>query len=259
MTTIAARLPLTRRGPFASAAHAMVVIGLAPAIAHMLDPWSLDNVLTALPFVAAAAVLALAYPSLPRPLAAWLALVAGALAVADGGIHVAHARAAGGPDGSDVMGFLTGLGGIAMLAAATSFVLRPHSRRRWLYRLGAVAVVPPTLLFAIMPLFAALYLTHKPGVQVAAADLQVAHQDVVVHAGDGVELPAWYVPSRNGRAVIVLHGSGGNRGGSAKSRIELLARHGYGVLAYDARRGDGLGWTWYSDLYGAIAYIVQDG
>jgi uncharacterized protein len=40
------------------------------------------------------------------------------------------------------------------------------------------------------------------------------------------------VPSRNGAAVLLSHGSGGSRG-RVTAHIRMLARHGYGVLALD--------------------------
>ena len=59
---------------------------------------------------------------------------------------------------------------------------------------------------------------------------------VSIHAADGVELRAWYsVPVHdNGRAVILLHGIGDNRGGVAGYGQEFLA-HGYRVLLPDSR------------------------
>ena len=41
-------------------------------------------------------------------------------------------------------------------------------------------------------------------------------------------LAAWDVPSRNRGAVVLIHGSSGNRARVA-DRAELLARHGYGT------------------------------
>ena len=49
---------------------------------------------------------------------------------------------------------------------------------------------------------------------------------------DGRKLSAWYVPSRNGAAVLLSHGSGGSRG-RIPAHVRMLARHGYGVLALD--------------------------
>ena len=48
----------------------------------------------------------------------------------------------------------------------------------------------------------------------------------------GRDLSAWWVPSRNGAAVLVMHGSGGSRERVVR-HIRMLARHGYGVLALD--------------------------
>src|ERR1043166_5681906 len=61
-------------------------------------------------------------------------------------------------------------------------------------------------------------------------------EPVSIHAADGVELRAWYSkPSQeNGRAVILLHGIGDNRGGVAGYGLEFLA-HGYRVLLPDSR------------------------
>jgi pimeloyl-ACP methyl ester carboxylesterase len=47
-----------------------------------------------------------------------------------------------------------------------------------------------------------------------------------------LRLQGWYVPSRNGAAVAVMHGTGSNRLGVA-GHARMLARHGYGVLIFD--------------------------
>jgi hypothetical protein len=43
----------------------------------------------------------------------------------------------------------------------------------------------------------------------------------------------WYRPSRNGAAVLLVHGGGGDRSGPLR-HARMLARHGDGVLLYDA-------------------------
>ena len=61
------------------------------------------------------------------------------------------------------------------------------------------------------------------------------YREVSFKARDGVKLSGWYRPTRNGATVIALpHGGGGHRGG-ALAHARMLARHGYGVLLYDAR------------------------
>ncbi len=63
--------------------------------------------------------------------------------------------------------------------------------------------------------------------------LGVAHEDVAFTTSDGLELEGWYIPSRNGAAVISLPGRNG-----PQRQARMLARHGYGVLLFD-RRGEG--------------------
>jgi uncharacterized protein len=97
-----------------------------------------------------------------------------------------------------------------------------------------------------------------------------AIDDAFVHRGPGLG-PGQHalagaistVPSRNGAAVLVVHGGGGDRAG-AVAHAEMLARHGYGVLVYDARgRGEsegspnGFGWDWRKDVEGALALLKR--
>jgi uncharacterized protein len=92
---------------------------------------------------------------------------------------------------------------------------------------------------------------------VPAADLRTGHEDVSFTTSDGLELDGWYVPSRNGAAVIAFPG---RKGPQRPARI--LARNGYGVLLFD-RRGEGdsegepnaWGWNGDKDLRAAIAFL----
>ncbi len=61
-------------------------------------------------------------------------------------------------------------------------------------------------------------------------------QPVTIHAADGIELCAWYsVPKHeNGKAVILLHGIGDNRGGVAGYGQGFLDQ-GYRILLPDSR------------------------
>lgn len=76
-----------------------------------------------------------------------------------------------------------------------------------------------------------------------------------------MRLPGWYEPSHNRAAVVLVHGGGSDRTGTL-AQAEVLARHGYGVLLYDARgRGNsdraqnGFGWGWPRDLSGALRFL----
>ncbi len=66
------------------------------------------------------------------------------------------------------------------------------------------------------------------------ADYQMAYEDLELKTQDGLRLAAWYVPSHNRAAVILIHGYKSNRANMLK-RAQMLAGHGYGVLLVDLR------------------------
>lgn len=88
---------------------------------------------------------------------------------------------------------------------------------------------------------------------------------VTLSTEDGVNLEAWYSPPSNGAAVIVTHGAGNSRE-EVRRYIDLLARHGYGVLALDLRghgasagRINRLGWQGTLDTGAAVRFLqTQD-
>jgi pimeloyl-ACP methyl ester carboxylesterase len=80
-----------------------------------------------------------------------------------------------------------------------------------------------------------------------------------------VRLSGWWAPGRNGAAVVVVHGGGGDREG-AIAHARMLSRAGYGVLLYDARgRGrsggheNAFGWRWHRDVRGAVDFLDRRG
>jgi hypothetical protein len=138
--------------------------------------------------------------------------------------------------------------------------------RRRRYAVGGQAPFSPCLRccpYVVTPVGVALWQTQKPRQRVDATALKVPHQEVTLHTSDGLALAGWYVPSHNRAAVLVVHGGGGSREGVA-AHAAMLARHGYGVLLYDARgrgesegRADGYGWTWGKDVAAALAYLER--
>lgn len=60
----------------------------------------------------------------------------------------------------------------------------------------------------------------------------VPYQDVDLLTADGVRLATWYTPPRKSAIILLAHGYGDNR---PEWVYEMLARKGYGVLAWDAR------------------------
>lgn len=105
--------------------------------------------------------------------------------------------------------------------------------------------------------------THGPRPSIASASTLgfPGARDVTFPARDGTRLSGWYVPGRNGRAVILLHGSHGSRSDTV-AQLRMLAADGYGVLAFDAR-GHGLssgetnafGWRGTDDIAGAVGFL----
>ena len=82
---------------------------------------------------------------------------------------------------------------------------------------------------------------------------------------DGVRLSGWYVPSRNGAAIVLVHGGGGDRQGTIL-HARMLAKAGYGVLLYDARgprrepgHENAAGWQWDRDVRGAVSFLTSRG
>jgi fermentation-respiration switch protein FrsA (DUF1100 family) len=100
---------------------------------------------------------------------------------------------------------------------------------------------------------------HTARAVVPENQLAVAHENVKFTTSDGLELEGWYIPSRNGAAVISIPGRNG-----PQRQARMLARHGYGVLLFD-RRGEGRsegrpnswGWGGDEDVKAAIAYLQR--
>jgi len=59
-------------------------------------------------------------------------------------------------------------------------------------------------------------------------------QDVVLTTSDGERLAAWYLPSKNGAAVVLAHGHGENRA-QMLPEAHVLASRGFGLLLFDWR------------------------
>lgn len=156
------------------------------------------------------------------------------------------------------------LAAAVFIVATLVLVLRVRRRLRsrvlgWL--LGVVAALGFAWFVAI-PVGFGVYLTHVPVRRaVENVDVGAPKQPVTIAGADGNRLRGWYVRSRNGAAVIALHGTGSNRLG-VERHTRLLARHGYGVLALDLRgHGDSTGrstslpWRLDDDLDAALEWL----
>ncbi len=115
--------------------------------------------------------------------------------------------------------------------------------------------------------FARLYVLHGltyPGCRSSHAmpeDVGITdYREVLFDTTDGLTLGGWYVPSHNGAAILILPAHGGARD-VMLSYAGIAARHGYGVLIFDARTCAGpdipstLGFKEVHDVAGALAFV----
>ncbi len=163
-----------------------------------------------------------------------------------------------------------------LLAAAVLYLLAGLSQgwgvnrgrrrlRAWTNRaLSTVGAVFVGFLVVYPTLIVVDYLA-KPRASINQAALGLPHEHVDFPASDGVRVAGWYVPSRNGAAIVLVHGGGGDRQGTI-SHTRMLARAGYGVLLYDARgrgesagRENAFGWQWDRDVHGAVSFLTGRG
>jgi fermentation-respiration switch protein FrsA (DUF1100 family) len=214
--------------------------------------------------IAAATAAAIAYPRLRPGLRATIALVFGSLSLVAAFIALAGGRAEG-LHGSEWTGVLLFPAGALLLGLAAYVPWRERGRwassrqQHWRNRLIALLTTPLVLLYGVVPLGSALWATHK--FRTPIGTFSIPHRDVSFRTSDGLALSGWYVPSRNGGGIVIVHGGGGDRDGD-KRHAAMLARAGYGVLLYDARgRGqsegdpDAYGWTWNLDVSAAIGWL----
>jgi fermentation-respiration switch protein FrsA (DUF1100 family) len=248
-------------------------VAAALAVVHALDDAFLhrqpgvaagQHALAGILAVAVGVAVIVAFPSLRPGLRAGVALVLGVLALVNGLLHLGHIDAdrAAGSDFTGVLATAVGLVLIA-LAVAIPFLHRERAAsrtRRWVTRFVGALAVAVLGFVVLLPVSLGIVSTHKfrePIGDPPSSD----YRTVSFRSADGLRLSGWYRPSRNGAAVVLVHGGGGDRTGSVR-HAKLLARHGYGVLLYDARgRGESegspnaYGWGWPKDVAGAISFL----
>jgi dienelactone hydrolase len=157
---------------------------------------------------------------------------------------------------------ITVVAAVALVGAAAALAFR--SLRGW-WRLLAVPFGAAVALLGAVPAVLAVSLTHPAridGDRDRPTDHGLPAVDVELTTEDAVRLAAWYTPSSNGAAVVLLHGSGGNRS-RVLDHAAALADRGYGVLMPDARgHADSggepnlLGWHGDADVMAAVDYLT---
>ena len=111
-----------------------------------------------------------------------------------------------------------------------------HAMTGW-WRLLAIPAALALLWFVVFPLTMAVFATNRPPGALGSAtpaSYGLAYRDVAFRTADGVRLSAWYLPPRNGAAVLLLPGAGSTRA-AVLGQGAVLARHGYGALLLDGR------------------------
>jgi hypothetical protein len=263
--------PLTRRGG-RSRETVVFLVGLALIALHVVDDNYLqpqpgtspgDHLVSGLVPLTLLGLAAWAYPRLRGGRRGALGLVFGVLGIT-GGIEGFYYTRELGPSGDDFTG-LASLGAGLLLLGSGAVTLwrtrRIEGSRWWRYPRRVLLGVAGFLVASVIvvPIGLGYVTTHTGRAVVPPNHLGVAYEDVKFTTGDGLELEGWYVPSKNGAAVIAFPGRNGPQ---AKTR--MLARHGYGVLLFD-RRGEGKsegepnswGWGGEADIKAAIAYLQR--
>jgi pimeloyl-ACP methyl ester carboxylesterase len=134
------------------------------------------------------------------------------------------------------------------------------------WRLLAIPAAIVLLWFVLYPVTMAVFATNRPPGTLGPstpARYGLTYKDVAFHTADGARLSAWYIPSRNGAAVVLLPGSGSTRT-AVLGQAAVLARHGYGALLVDGRghgRSSGhamdFGWWGGRDTAAAVSFLAR--
>jgi pimeloyl-ACP methyl ester carboxylesterase len=239
----------------------MAAEGVAIAVLLELDgspSWRLVRVVVALTVIASAAWYTRRAARRSQGATALVLGITGT--VADAGVAGAHLAKAG----LDAAAVLAGVGlvtGLFLLIWGAAALVR--TMPGW-WRLLAVPAALALLQFVLFPLTQAVYATNLPPGPLASATpaaYGLAYRDVEFRTADGVRLSAWYVPPRDGAAVLLLPGSGSTRT-AVLGQAAVLARHGYGALLLDGRghgRSGGhamdFGWWGGRDIAAALSFL----
>jgi hypothetical protein len=250
----------------------LVVAAVAVIALHVLDDnyvqpqpgtTAADHLVSGLVPLALLGLAAWGYPRLRGGLRGALALSLGVLGIA-AGVEAVHYTREVGPSGDDFTGLLAIPAGLLLLGLGAVTLWRTRRTEGslwWRYPRRALLAVAGLLVggLVVLPIGLAYVTTHVGRAVVPPNHLGVPHEDVSFMTTDGLRLEGWYIPSKNGAAVIAFPGRSG-----PQKPARMLARHGYGVLLFD-RRGEGnsdgdpnsWGWGGSEDVKAAIDYLQQ--
>jgi pimeloyl-ACP methyl ester carboxylesterase len=256
------------RGPSLLTRFAFGAIGLYALAALVLmpegDPSTIARLLLWVLIPSAVFIALLAVRAAPVWAGGAISLLIGFTMTSVAGGVVAK-RLADGVSAVDAMGGVAASAGIVLLVLGWKQVLRGVSRR-WVR--AATALVSTLLVaqFILLPAVVALDVTNRPrpiGSERTPADVGLPFEDVRISSSDGTSLSAWWVPSRNGAAIVLLPGSGSTRH-AVLDHAALVAQHGYGALLLDWRGHGGsagrsmeFGWGADHDVSAAISFVLE--
>jgi len=182
-----------------------------------------DHLVSGLVPLALLLLVALAYPRLRGGLRGTLAIVLGVFATAMGAGEAGYYALKIGPSGDDYTGFPALASGLLLIGVGVATLWRTRRKegsaaRRWVRRLmlGVGAFVAAYLV--LLPLSLSYVFTHAARAVVPRAELGADYEPVAFETADGLSLKGWYVPSRNGAAVIAAPGR-------AADRTDLVSHH----------------------------------
>lgn len=196
-----------------------------------------------------------------RAARAGVALVAGTTGtVAGAGVSSAHLAKAG-LDAAAGLSCVALVSGVILLGWDATGLVR--ATPGW-WRLLALPAAIAIAWFVLLPLTVAVNATNRPPGPLGSATpaaYGLSYRAVTFRSTDGARLSAWYVPPRNGAAVILLPGAGSTRT-SVIGQAAVLVRHGFGALLVDTR-GHGLsgghamdfGWHGNADISAAVTFL----
>ena len=200
-------------------------IGLVVIAAHVIDDNFVqpqpgtsagDHLVSGLVPTIALLLFATFYGHMRTGLRATLAVVVGLFGVTIGISEAVYYAVTTGASGDDYSGFLAIPAGLLLAGVGVTALWRSRRRDdRLLRRYGrrlAIAVGSLVIAYVVVfPFFLSYVFTHLARTGVPVARLGAKYQNVAFQTKDGLTLKGWYVPSRNGAAVIVAPGRTGTQ------------------------------------------------
>jgi hypothetical protein len=247
------------RATFAVATAAIAINVVVEALSPEPGTGITDRALATIVPLVVLAIAARGYPRLRPGWRAAIALSLGALALVGGAVALDAARVEGvGPSVISGLALLPAGFALLVLGAGLLWQSRRRDGRRVLRR---VAITIGALLFAfevLTPIGFAIVATNRPAEAPVDANLGRPYEEVLLETSDGLELAAWWIPSKNGAAVITFPDRTWT-----PTQSRLLAEHGFGVLALDMRgygasegEPNAYGWGATPDLDAAVDFVA---